>query len=33
MATLVDQLADEMAENGRLAEAVKEALARVGYEV
>ena len=33
MATLVDQLADEMAENERLAKAVKEALAKVGYEV
>jgi type I restriction enzyme M protein len=33
MATLVDQLADEMVENERLASAVKEALARVGYEV
>lgn len=33
MATLVDQLADEMAENERLAREVKEALTRVGYEV
>jgi type I restriction enzyme M protein len=33
MATLVDQLADRMAENERLAGEVKAALARVGYEV
>jgi len=33
IATLVDQLADEMAENERLARAVKEALAKVGYDV
>jgi type I restriction enzyme M protein len=33
MATLVDQLADEMAENARLADVVRGALARVGYEV
>ena len=33
MATLVDRLAEEMAENERLADEVKEALARVGYEV
>ena len=33
MATLVDQLAEEMAENERLAGEVREALARVGYEV
>jgi type I restriction enzyme M protein len=33
MATLVDKLAEEMAENERLAGAVKSALAEVGYEV
>lgn len=33
MATLVDKLADEMAENERLAEEVRNALGRVGYEV
>ena len=33
MATLVDQLADEMRENERLAADVKTALARVGYEL
>ena len=33
MATLVDQLAEEMAENERLAGEVKTALARIGYEV
>ena len=33
MATLVDQLADEMAENERLAGDVKQALARLGYAV
>jgi type I restriction enzyme M protein len=33
MATLVDQLADEMAENERLAGEVKNALARTGYDV
>ncbi len=33
MATLVDRLADEMAENHRLAVEVKNALGRVGYEV
>jgi type I restriction enzyme M protein len=33
MATLVDQLADEMAENARLAQEVRDALARVGHEV
>jgi len=33
MATLVDKLADEMAENERLAGEVRGALARVGYEV
>jgi type I restriction enzyme M protein len=33
MATLVDQLADEMAENERLAQGVKDALAKVGYEL
>jgi type I restriction enzyme M protein len=33
MATLVDRLADEMAENERLALEVKNALGRVGYEV
>jgi type I restriction enzyme M protein len=33
MATLVDQLADEMAENERLASEVKHALARIGYEL
>jgi type I restriction enzyme M protein len=33
MATLVDELADEMAENERLAVDVREALARIGYEV
>ena len=33
MATLVDKLAEEMAENERLAGDVKGALARVGYEV
>ncbi len=31
MATLVDQLADEMAENERLAREVKDVLARIGY--
>ena len=33
MATLVDKLADEMAENERLAHGVREALGRIGYEV
>lgn len=33
MAILVDQLADEMAENARLAQAVKQALGTVGYEL
>jgi type I restriction enzyme M protein len=33
MATLVDTLAEEMAENERLAAEVRQALARVGYEV
>ena len=33
MATLVDRLADEMAENERLAGEVRAALARIGYEV
>ena len=33
MATLVDQLADEMAVNARLAESVKTALAEVGYDL
>jgi hypothetical protein len=33
MATLVDRLADEMAANERLAQDVKEGLARIGYEV
>ena len=33
MATLVDELAEEIAENERLAGEVKAALARVGYEV
>jgi type I restriction enzyme M protein len=33
MATLIDQLADEMAENKRLTSEVRAALARVGYEV
>jgi type I restriction enzyme M protein len=33
MATLVDHLADDMAENERLAAEVKNALARVGYEL
>ena len=33
MATLVDKLADEMAENERLAGEVRAALGRVGYEV
>ncbi len=33
MATLVDKLADEMAESERLAGDVRQALARVGYEV
>jgi type I restriction enzyme M protein len=33
MATLVDQLADEIAENHRLAGEVKDALARIGYEL
>jgi type I restriction enzyme M protein len=33
MATLVDRLVDDMAENERLAGEVKAALARVGYEV
>ena len=33
MATLVDKLADEMAQNERLAGEVKRALARVGYDV
>jgi type I restriction enzyme M protein len=33
MATLVDRLAEEMAENERLAAEVKRALGRVGYEV
>jgi type I restriction enzyme M protein len=31
MATVVDQLSDEMAENARLADAVRDALTRVGY--
>lgn len=33
MATLVDKLAEELAENQRLAGEVKQALGRVGYEV
>ena len=33
MATLIDRLAEEMAENERLAGEVKRALGRVGYEV
>ena len=33
MATLVDQLADEMAQNELLASEVKHALARIGYEI
>ncbi len=33
MATLVDKLADEMSENERLADEVRTALARVGYDV
>jgi type I restriction enzyme M protein len=33
MATLADELTDEMAENERLAVEVKEALARIGYGV
>lgn len=33
MATLVDELADEMAENERLGKAVRKALAEVGYEL
>ena len=33
MATLVDQLADEMAENERLADEVRTALGEVGYEL
>jgi type I restriction enzyme M protein len=33
MATLVDQLAEEMAQNERLAREVRTALAKVGYEV
>ena len=33
MATLVDQLADEMAENERLASEIRGALADVGYDV
>ena len=33
MATLVDKLAEEMAENKRLTGEVKQALVRVGYEV
>ena len=33
MATLVDRLADNMAENERLAREVRSALARVGYEL
>jgi len=33
MATLVDQLADELAENDRLAGGVKDALASIGYEL
>jgi type I restriction enzyme M protein len=33
MATLVDHLAEEMAQNERLAREVKQALARIGYEV
>ena len=33
MAMLVDQLAEEMAENQRLRREVTEALARMGYEV
>ena len=33
MAMLVDQLADEMTENERLGIEVKDALARIGYDV
>jgi type I restriction enzyme M protein len=33
MATLVDKLADEMAENDRLAGEVRAAFAQVGYEL
>ncbi len=33
MATLVDQLADEMAENERLGREVKSGLARIGYDI
>jgi type I restriction enzyme M protein len=33
MATLVDNLADEMGENQRLTAAVKDALARIGYDL
>ena len=33
MATLVDRLAEEMAENERLGREVKEALARIGYDL
>jgi type I restriction enzyme M protein len=33
MAALIDQLADEMADNDRLAHSVKEALAKLGYEL
>ena len=33
MATLVDKLAEEIAENERLAQEVKDALSRVGYEI
>jgi type I restriction enzyme M protein len=33
MATLIDELADEMRKNERLATAVREALTRVGYDV
>ncbi len=33
VATLVDQLADEFSENERLAQEVRSALARIGYEV
>jgi len=33
MATLVDQLADEMADNDRLGRNVKDALAKLGYEL
>ena len=33
MATLVDDLADEMAENARLGSEVRDALVRLGYEL